>query len=589
MKLHFIYRLLLIVFIALGCFYPALFAEPLSVDDVEVLQKVLNMGWDGVGALFVPGYNIYYFRPLVIFSFFLDGKFFGFETSFLHLENIIFHLSTGLALLALLRRWYFNKKHEQTWLPEIATLFFLLHPLVTEPVNWVSGRTDILAGFFVVVAMLWISPLAPRGPSLTRHIGAAVFLFLGLLCKETAGMLVPAVALGLFWQGTPLFVAEWRRRLAYIAPYLVVSGLYFLLRTGGIFHMDNGLVSATQGAHAAASVSYVTKLAGMIKAFGFYSGKLFWPFPLNFAIVEINRPLCWGLAFLALSALMVFLLRRRGKTGYWFCWGALFIVPSLLVAVQAMAWTPLAERYLYIPLMGVSMALAGICRRRSAIWLSVWALLLLPLGVASIQRTLLWQNNLSLFADVVAKSPGFQSGWNEYASALYVAGRKEDARAAYQRVLVLGEGGAKKLAQENLVKLFPGDGEMNAADESLGQLEAAGVDRKQSIRILRTRLRIIDKQLMAERNPAQRRMLLENSLGLLQKLAMRDHSPFVHYRMGQMQLALHRREEAGQTFGHVCRSSNDYYTDAACKLEKTLRSQNGLKMENGIKNEAYPQ
>jgi len=115
----------------------------------------------------------------------------------------------------------------------------------------------------------------------------------------------------------------------------------------------------------------------------------------------------------------------------------LVLSPALLVSVGKMAWTPIAERYLYASLAFWAPVVAVLGwqwlnqlnmlqpRMRSA----VFSLLLIPFFVTTAHRAWIWQDNLRLYSDTVTKSPDFPAAKNELASALINIGRLDEAEA----------------------------------------------------------------------------------------------------------------------------------------------------------------
>jgi len=84
--------ILLLVFLILGVYYPAIFAEVNSLDDFRMLDGLPQSGKLDVLSLFNPANAIGYFRPLVIFSYYLDNSVLNLPPQAMHLENILIHL-----------------------------------------------------------------------------------------------------------------------------------------------------------------------------------------------------------------------------------------------------------------------------------------------------------------------------------------------------------------------------------------------------------------------------------------------------------------------------------------------------------------
>ena len=90
-----------------------------------------------------------YYRPLVLLSLWLDGQFSPVFPIAYHATNVVLHsINTGLAFAVLTR-----------WLPSptaatLGAILFAVHPVHTESVAFVSGRTDLLACAFVLISCL---------------------------------------------------------------------------------------------------------------------------------------------------------------------------------------------------------------------------------------------------------------------------------------------------------------------------------------------------------------------------------------------------------------------------------------------------
>ncbi len=107
----------------------------------------------------------------------------------------------------------------------MGALLWALFPRLTEAVAWISGRTDVLAGTFVLLALtLW------RVNSWSRRSLAALALLFGLLSKEAAlsGMLAIAVL--------ELRVPDrsWRARLTALLPLGATAAVYAALRISAV-------------------------------------------------------------------------------------------------------------------------------------------------------------------------------------------------------------------------------------------------------------------------------------------------------------------------------------------------------------------
>ena len=135
-----------------------------------------------------------YYRPLLCLTYFIDKELWFMEGRFLHLENILLHLLAAILVFFLASSLLPQNRRRNTWLPLIAALCFGLHPIATESVNWVSGRTDVLAGVFVLASALFLLKFKEKKEK--KFLFISLFaLLLGMLSKEVSILFLPGALL----------------------------------------------------------------------------------------------------------------------------------------------------------------------------------------------------------------------------------------------------------------------------------------------------------------------------------------------------------------------------------------------------------
>ena len=424
--------LLLLVFVVLGVYYPAIFSPFNSVDDLGTVNYLLNTDSFSLKQIFSPGGT--YFRPLLLLTFMLDKYVWGVQESFMHLENILLHLLNTLLLFAVARRCC-RSDESSSLLPLTAALLFALHPINTEAVNWISGRTDLLCCSFILLSAWFL--LVPKR-STASTVLAALCMLVGCLAKETGIFFLPAALLFPFFRED----AETERTSLLTGAlgswaHFVIFGLagagFFLFRSLGYRHGDPGVARVIGTFSAPHAAGPAVDLAVPLKAAGFYLKKLFVPFPLNFGIIHVSD--LYLPVGVLLCLLLLWLLTRRTLAAFFFLSAAAISGSALLIPMISMTWTPLAERYMYLPsaffVLGLTFGVAR-WKQRSRFQpvlsvLVVSVLLVSCYGTAS--RTLLWQDNLALFRDTLRKSPQFVPARNEIAVALYARGKVGESDA----------------------------------------------------------------------------------------------------------------------------------------------------------------
>src|SRR5438552_9080533 len=129
-----------------------------------------------------------FFRPLFIFSYFIDSKIWGIRPFGFHLTNVALH-SLNAFLVFVLSLTLMRGHHAVTISRKLislgAGLLFLLHPSHTEAVSWISGRADLIATFFCLASLPCYLAYT-RSKRVSRMTLSLSCFVLALLAKESA-------------------------------------------------------------------------------------------------------------------------------------------------------------------------------------------------------------------------------------------------------------------------------------------------------------------------------------------------------------------------------------------------------------------
>ncbi|MCP5108164.1 MAG: hypothetical protein GY950_32555 [bacterium] len=159
---------------------------------------------------------LHYWRPLTMFTFYMDYKIWGLNPGGFHFFNILVNALNGV--LVFLVFYFLSGKTVYSF---FISLFFSVHPSHVEAVSWVSGRTDLLAAFFLFSAVLLFILFLSKKKFFYYSL-SVVFFILGLLSKENA-VLFPLAAVVL------VFMNKERKNFIYILPLVVIDIFYILL------------------------------------------------------------------------------------------------------------------------------------------------------------------------------------------------------------------------------------------------------------------------------------------------------------------------------------------------------------------------
>lgn len=422
------YQLLLLAVVLLAVFYPTNFAEVNSIDDREMIAGLQNLGNWRLHDLFFPSVaEGRYYRPVLILSYYLDKEIWSLSASIMHLENVLLHLFNAILVFALARNFLPKEDRNTSVAPIVTALCFALHPLAVEPVSWISGRTDLLAATFVLMSAVALLKFKLEHKKLYGLL-ALLALVLGMMSKEVALGFVPGAFLLLVAKNpaqTGLLTTTsnfWTRAKK--------IGVYLFFGSGAIlvFFVFRSLAFTSNSPRISMTLQFIfndlyATLFVFLRAFGFYLKKFYWPFPLNFAIVEID-PL-YELLAIPLVVLCLWIASRRTLLSATFIAGLFLIAPALPIAFNQIAWTPYAERYVYIASAFFVTASVfylreklGYFRYPKALKFAILALIIF-MGMATLQRNMVMQTNLALYKDTVQKSPDFSVAWNQLGIAYY--------------------------------------------------------------------------------------------------------------------------------------------------------------------------
>jgi hypothetical protein len=147
--------LLILVLTGFFC-YTNSFSNQLFWDDHDgIVNNVYIKDWSYLPQYFSEnliagaGQISNYWRPLVLISFALDYHLAGLSPIIYHLTNLFWHVLSAWFVYLL---FYLLSKKQ--WPAIIPAFIFLIHPLQTEAVTYVSGRADPMAAAFVLGSLI---------------------------------------------------------------------------------------------------------------------------------------------------------------------------------------------------------------------------------------------------------------------------------------------------------------------------------------------------------------------------------------------------------------------------------------------------
>jgi len=412
--------------VTLALYWPTTGFGFLNYDDADFVTANVHvqggLNWEGVKWAFGLNEGDYW-HPLTWLSLMLDASLFGQNAGGFHFTNVAFHAVNGLLLFLLLRMLT-----GAMWRSVVVAALFALHPLRVESVAWVTERKDVLSGCFGLLALICYARYARgrgrrksetrnpkpegnpkpetrnpksearggwsvvRGPWSVSSLPCPIFYLLSL-CFFACGLMskpmlvtLPFVLLLLdYWPLGRLAAPEpgypgpgrWLAMAWEKAPFFALAAVDALVTLG---------IQAGAGAVGTAEhFPLAARAQNAVVSYARYMGKLLWPADL---CALYPHPAGWPAAGVALSgglllAFSVFAVawgrrRRYLFTGwFWFVGTLLPVIGLVQVGNQS-----LADRYTYIPSLGLLLVLVWGARELAAQWRG-WAVVSTVLATAA--------------------------------------------------------------------------------------------------------------------------------------------------------------------------------------------------------------
>lgn len=364
-----------------------------------------------------------FYRPLQAVSYLLDYHLWGLFAFGYHLTNFLLHLANALLLYGLGSR-FFTKKEMALFV----ALLFLLHPVQTEAVTYLSGRADPLATFFLLAAfLLWMGG---------KTFFPLLFFVGSLLSKESA-LCFPLL---LLWA---IFCFK-NRPAKSTLPFWGIALFYLLLRSGWLNFISVGPPPP--------EAPFYLRGLTFFRVFSKYLGLLFFPRHLS---LERHVPVATSffemdvsvtvLALLGFS-LMLFLLRKETPSLLfalgWFFLALLPTANIYPIGVQ------MAEHFLYFPSIGFFLLLGGCLEKglektfllKSGVFATFCACLILsPLGYRTMVRNLDWKDEITFYEKTLKDAPRNFVILNNLGTAYERMGKLDRALDLFKRAVTLNK------------------------------------------------------------------------------------------------------------------------------------------------------
>lgn len=435
---------ILLLALTWGVFGQTLHHEFVNYDDpLYVFQNPhINRGltWASVGWAFTHVHSQNW-HPLTSISHMLDVQLFGVNAGWHHFVNVLLHGLSAVLLLLLLERMT-----GALWPSAFVAAVFAVHPLHVESVAWISERKDVLSGLFFMLT-LWCYASYTRRHGRWDYLTTAIFFACGLMSKP---MLVTTPVVLLLLDYWPLNrtqrteVGEERSDRRESLAKLVVEKIPLLGLSLG--SMVATILAQNFAIGSTDQLPLLWRVTNAIVSYFDYVVQTFWPIDLiPFYVHPENRLETWRLALatvtlIALTVAAWYWRRRHRYLLVGWLWYLVMLVP--VIGIIQVGLQGKADRYTYLPQIGLVIALTWLIRDLTASWrMRQW--ILTPIAVIVIgvlaalawKQTTHWQDTETLWTYTLRITPDSDVAHTGLGGILYARGRLDEAIEHYREAI----------------------------------------------------------------------------------------------------------------------------------------------------------
>jgi hypothetical protein len=400
-------------------------------------------------------------RPLVNLSYAIDRRLWGASPEGFHVTSIVLHALDVVLLFVLARRLYLiavprqapaeqgvpasetDSSTRATVMAGSAAALFAVHPMMTEAVGYISGRSEVLCALFFLCALgagaRWL-----RGDG-TRWAAATVALWAMSMATKELGAMFPFVLVAYDEVLSQPTRPERRRHWRTVhLPLLAIAAAAGVARVAILARVESPGVAAVTWPYALVALEAIRRYLLLLVN---PHGQTIFHEVAGFAGVADPRAL---LAIVSVVAVGVFgwsMRRRSPVAAFGILWFLLLLAPSAALTMLDQG-EPMAEHRVYLASCGLFLAAGdGIGRLRDwSVRTGGWGAALVPVGVAvaltglalqTIARNQVWHSPVALWQESVTLAPSHYRPRLLLGEALQEAGRRDEAIVEYKTAIQL--------------------------------------------------------------------------------------------------------------------------------------------------------
>ncbi len=398
-------------------------------DEIQILDNKEIRSWDNLPRIFGEnvgtgaGRNYNFYRPLHVFTLMADYSLWKLDPRGWHLTNISLHILTALCLYTLANLLFFNNT-----LSLLTALFFVVHPIHTEVISYISGREDPLSAFFTLLCLIFY--IKNFRPAIISIFLVSTCFILAILSKENALILPFLVLLYHYMFGGFKFKKfSWLVAIVFIYIALRLTILNF---------------PAPQDQ---SPTTLFDRIPGFFVAMTNYVSLLILPFDLHMEygdmLFKLSDPKALlGILITALAAICAFRSRKSNKlVTFSILWFFVCLLPqSNLYRINAY----MNEHWLYLPSFGFFLGTSNYLylmyknKKLKALAVIACAGLLSFYSFLTIkQNATYWKDPISFYEKTLQYAPFSSRICNNLARLYDASGRHKEALELFKKAIMI--------------------------------------------------------------------------------------------------------------------------------------------------------
>ena len=370
-------------------------------------------------------------RPVTSLSFAVDYHFWGLSPQGYHLSNIIFYITSILLLTILVHLILENRL-----LTTLFAFFFATHPIHTETVSSLLGRSELLSSIFLTLGFIFYFYFRKKGGKvkILFYLLSVGSYLLAMLSKETGVILVGFIIL---YELCFLKDSGFSKKIIPSIPFFACAIVYALFWKYSTHFSVNSFTFL--------SGSFFSKSLMMVKVASKYILRLFFPvnlcawYSISPASSFLYPKLVILLAVITISLSIYLSYRYSRKLFFFLVWAYLSFIPiSNLILIPG---SMMAERWVYIASAGFCGLLAVISEKifnkklYYIISSALLAAIVLFYSIRTVERNSIFKNNFTIFTDIVRCCPGYAPAHNSLGVVLVRQGKYNQAISEFNLAL----------------------------------------------------------------------------------------------------------------------------------------------------------